>query len=122
MHIQWNVADYFKDNKDKLLCNNSGGDNNMKRGASGEALTDGNTLDATMSGITLNDPQELVYPDFPGVTTLAEMSEFDKLWMCLFTKLGEYTNIHLSLLSFVKNCIKIISQKYYFCHSNVFFR
>ncbi|XP_060847861.1 protein MON2 homolog isoform X2 [Rhopalosiphum padi] len=87
--LMWNVADYFKDNKDKLLCNNSGGDNNMKRGASGEALTDGNTLDATMSGITLNDPQELVYPDFPGVTTLAEMSEFDKLWMCLFTKLGE---------------------------------
>ncbi|XP_025191118.1 protein MON2 homolog isoform X2 [Melanaphis sacchari] len=87
--LMWNVADYFKDNKDKLLCNNSGGDNNMKQGASGEALTDGNTLDATMSGITLNDPQELVYPDFPGVTTLAEMSEFDKLWMCLFTKLGE---------------------------------
>jgi hypothetical protein len=104
MHTQWNVADYFKDNKDKLLCNNSGGDNNMKRGASGEALTDSNTLDATMSGITLNDPQELVYPDFPGVTTLAEMSEFDKLWMCLFTKLGEYTNIKLIFVIFVIIC------------------
>lgn len=34
--------------------------------------------------------QELVYPDFPGVTTLVEMSEFDKLLMCLFTKLGKF--------------------------------
>ncbi|XP_001947417.2 protein MON2 homolog isoform X1 [Acyrthosiphon pisum] len=86
--LMWNVADYFKDNKDKLLCNNSAGDSSKQRGASGEAVTDsGNTIDSTMSGIT--DPQELVYPDFPGVTTLAEMSEFDKLWMCLFTKLGE---------------------------------
>jgi len=91
MCSQWNVADYFKDNKDKLLCNNSGGDSSKQRGASGEAVTDsGNTIDSTISGNT--DPQELVYPDFPGVTTLAEMSEFDKLWMCLFTKLGEYTN------------------------------
>jgi len=92
MCAQWNVADYFKDNKDKLLCNNSGGDNSKQRGASGEAVTDSSsTIDSTMPGFT--DPQELVYPDFPGVTTLAEMSEFDKLWMCLFTKLGEYTNI-----------------------------
>ncbi|XP_050530236.1 protein MON2 homolog isoform X2 [Daktulosphaira vitifoliae] len=28
----------------------------------------------------------VVFPDFPGVS---EMPEFDKLWMCLFTKLGE---------------------------------
>lgn len=86
--LMWNVADYFKDNKDKLLCNNSGGDSSKQRGASREALADSsNTIDSTISGTT--DPQELVYPDFPGVTTLAEMSEFDKLWMCLFTKLGE---------------------------------
>ncbi|KAL4105342.1 hypothetical protein QTP88_020585 [Uroleucon formosanum] len=86
--LMWNVADYFKDNKDKLLCNNSGGDSSKQRGVSGEVLTDsGSTIDSTMSGVT--DQQELVYPDFPGVTTLAEMSEFDKLWMCLFTKLGE---------------------------------
>lgn len=92
MCAQWNVADYFKDNKDKLLCNNSGGDSSKQRGASREALADSsNTIDSTISGTT--DPQELVYPDFPGVTTLAEMSEFDKLWMCLFTKLGEYANI-----------------------------
>lgn len=97
MCAQWNVADYFKDNKDKLLCNNSGGDSSKQRGVSGEVLTDsGSTIDSTMSGVT--DQQELVYPDFPGVTTLAEMSEFDKLWMCLFTKLGEYIMQILSLL------------------------
>ncbi|XP_050438772.1 protein MON2 homolog isoform X2 [Adelges cooleyi] len=28
----------------------------------------------------------VVFPDFPGVS---EMPEFDKLWMCLFTKLGD---------------------------------
>lgn len=76
MHMKWNVADYFNQNKDKLLCNNNDGDN----------------IDVSVAGITLTDPQELLYPDFPGVTTLAEMSEFDKLWMCLFTKLGKYNN------------------------------
>jgi len=87
MCAQWNVADYFKDNKDKLLCNNSGSDISKQREAGSETLTDsGKTIDSITLGIT--NSQELVYPDFPGVTTLAEMSEFDKLWMCLFTKLG----------------------------------
>lgn len=81
--MQWNVADYFNQNKDKLLCNNNGSDN----------------IDVSVAGITLTDPQELLYPDFPGVTTLAEMSEFDKLWMCLFTKLGEY-NIYIYTIKY----------------------
>lgn len=75
--MKWNVADYFNQNKDKLVSNNSGSDN----------------IDVSVAGITLTDPQELLYPDFPGVITLAEMSEFDKLWMCLFTKLGRFTHI-----------------------------
>jgi hypothetical protein len=90
--FQWNVADYFNQNKDKLLCNNSGDNNKQKetRNTSGEETTESNT-ELSVSTITLTDTQELLYPDFPGVVTLAEMSEFDKLWMCLFTKLGLYT-------------------------------
>uniref|UniRef100_A0A2S2R545 Protein MON2 n=1 Tax=Sipha flava TaxID=143950 RepID=A0A2S2R545_9HEMI len=88
--LMWNVADYFNQNKDKLLCNNSGDNNKQKetRNTSGEETTESNT-ELSVSTITLTDTQELLYPDFPGVVTLAEMSEFDKLWMCLFTKLGE---------------------------------
>lgn len=80
IHMKWNVADYFNQNKDKLVSNNNGTDN----------------IDISVAGITLTEPHELLYPDFPGVITLAEMSEFDKLWMCLFTKLGQYTHIFQS--------------------------
>lgn len=97
--MQWNVADYFNQNKDKLLCNNNSNDSNKLRGvrnSTGEVTSDEN-VDLSVEGITLTDPQELVYPDFPGVATLAEMSEFDKLWMCLFTKLGKLFIILLHL-------------------------
>lgn len=86
MHLQWNVADYFNQNRDKLLCNSNSDLNkqNVGQSAHDEVTSDNNPSKGT------TDHQELVYPDFPGVITLAEMSEFDKLWMCLFTKLGEY--------------------------------
>lgn len=92
MFFQWNVADYFNQNKDKLLCNNSSDNNKQKetRSTNGEETTESN-VELSESEKTLTDAQELLYPDFPGVITLAEMSEFDKLWMCLFTKLGKYT-------------------------------
>lgn len=112
--FQWNVADYFNQNKDKLLCNNSG-DNNKQKGTqstSGEETTESN-VELSVSEITLNDPQELLYPDFPGVTTLAEMSEFDKLWMCLFTKLGQYTyfnmTLYMTLLYFIIPCVSQVN-------------
>lgn len=98
MHLQWNVADYFNQNKEKLLCNN-GSDGSKQRGARsniGEIPADGNnSVETAVTGFSLTDQQELLYPDFPGVTTLAEMSEFDKLWMCLFTKLGKFHRFKL---------------------------
>lgn len=93
--MQWNVADYFNQNKDKLLCKNNVSDINYKQRGSrvgNTEVTDDDIVEA-VAGISSSDQQELVYPDFPGVTTLAEMSEFDKLWMCLFTKLGKNTII-----------------------------
>lgn len=95
MHFQWNVADYFNQNKEKLLCNNGSEGIKQRETCSntGEVLTDGSSsIEAAVTGLSLTDQQELLYPDFPGVISLAEMSEFDKLWMCLFTKLGEYTD------------------------------
>lgn len=53
-------------------------------------MVNDNTTKVFAAENTLTKQQELLYPDFPGVVTLAEISEFDKLWMCLFTKLGEY--------------------------------
>lgn len=87
---QWNVADYFNQNKDKLHCNNGDDINKLRvtRNASGDVMTDDNSVEQE---IPTYEQQELIYPDFPGVTMLAEMSEFDKLWMCLFTKLGKYS-------------------------------
>lgn len=92
--IQWNVADYFNQNKDKL-CHNSSIDTNKQKNeaqsTTREIMTDNNTHQKTvLEGTKIINSQELVYPDFPGITLLAEMSEFDKLWMCLFTKLGMY--------------------------------
>lgn len=78
-----------------MHCNNNADDINKLRGTqnvSGD--TDSNVVEPE---ILSSDSQELIYPDFPGVTMLAEMSEFDKLWMCLFTKLGKY---HLCIIQF----------------------
>jgi len=88
MYLQWNVADYFNQNRDKLFSNSNSDTNrrNVVQNTYDEVTSDNNSPKET----TCIDEQELVYPDFPGVITLAEMSEFDKLWMCLFTKLGEY--------------------------------
>lgn len=88
------MADYFNQNKDKL-CHNSSIDaskqKNEAQSAIREVTTDNNITPKTvLEGTKVINSQELVYPDFPGITLLAEMSEFDKLWMCLFTKLGMY--------------------------------
>lgn len=83
---QWNVADYFNQNKEKLLCN--------KQAQSSGEETNGNevtSIDNHEQEQEQSNSQEILYPDFPGVTT-SEMSEFDKLWMCLFTKLGNCNN------------------------------
>lgn len=53
MHFQWNISDYFYQNKEKLLqC------------LQGDASA---------------------FPDFPGTQ---DLPPFDRLWMCLYTKLG----------------------------------
>lgn len=36
--------------------------------------------------VSLNEEKTKVFPDFPGVPNMAA---FDKLWMCLYTKLGD---------------------------------
>lgn len=88
MYLQWNVADYFNQNRDKLFSNSN---SDATRQSVVQSTQDEVTSDSNYPKETTSiDQQELVYPDFPGVITLAEMSEFDKLWMCLFTKLGEY--------------------------------
>lgn len=88
------MADYFNQNKEKLLCNNNIVENTNKQSeiqnANSEVIVvNDNTTKILVTENAFKKPQELLYPDFPGVTMLAEMSEFDKLWMCLFTKLGK---------------------------------
>jgi len=87
------VADYFNQNKEKLLCNNNIVENMNKQSeiqnANNEVIINDTTTKIPVTENAFKKPQELLYPDFPGVTMLAEMTEFDKLWMCLFTKLGK---------------------------------
>ena len=52
--LQWNISDYFYQNRDVLR-------------------------------LSLNEEKNKVFPEFPGVPNMAA---FDKLWMCLYTKLG----------------------------------
>lgn len=94
------MADYFNQNKDKLLCKSNVNDiNNKQRGSRvGTTEVSDDNIVETVAGVSSTDHQELVYPDFPGVTTLAEMSEFDKLWMCLFTKLGLYKTMIICII------------------------
>lgn len=88
------MADYFNQNKEKLLCNNNIIENMNRQSETQNSnseviVVNDNSAKMPVTENTFKKPQELLYPDFPGVTILAEMSEFDKLWMCLFTKLGK---------------------------------
>lgn len=82
------MADYFNQNKDKLLYNKQGQLNGGGEEANGNEIT-AISIDLREQEQLQSIDKEIVYPDFPGVTT-SEMSEFDKLWMCLFTKLGNF--------------------------------
>lgn len=54
--LQWNISDYFYQNREVLR-------------------------------LSLSEEKKKVFPEFPG---LPNMGASDKLWMCLYAKLGQF--------------------------------
>lgn len=64
--LMWNISDFFNQNQEQLSAT---------AGVSTTPTADGS-----------NDATSVVLPDFPGTLN---MPHFDRLWMCLFARLGD---------------------------------